>query len=829
MKSAILDYRPQVHYFSNRLRVKLKRIRDFRTTFIEAPSGAGKTTAVQGLFESAEMKDAALHWFTASEEPHTSGWGRLCRILADIDRSAGSRLLRLGFPVEEKQGEIAQALMELSCDRETYLVCDNFQFLQKSLPSSVWRALVDHGSENLRIVILTQHLSSRGIVVLSNADVLRIENEDLCLRTDEIGEYYGMAGVKLDREQMRDLYRYSEGWIAALYLQLMNFIRTGSLEQKSSIYELVNELLWKDLSGDERRILFRLSPFDNFTVPQACFLLDVESMPDAVTKWLDGLMFVRYDMENRRYFLHAILLDFVRSALRDEPERLGRDILYRAGEWCADRGEKTRALTFFYHLRDYPAILSLELHCADMTRAVLDSGQQEMLTILRNVVENTDEKMRRDHAFTMISMAFEAFSLGDVELYGRLCAEMKGLLENCDMEENLRRSLLGELYLAQSFGFYNDIEEMGKDHSRAYDLLGPKSVLFRPDSPWTFGWPSVLGMFHSAGGELDNELEKMDLWLPRYNTLTSGNGSGADLVFRAEALFHRGIDDEAESVALKALDVTQRRHQDSLYICTTFLLERISLLRGNGAAFTDSGSIREESSHRSLYAMSRRISDLAAGFLSVSLNDPDGVPPWICGRKFLKSLSPAVPFACMVCGRKLLLSGGDLELMLRSEELLFATRKYRNLLSELYIMIYISVAQSRLGREAEGMATLRQALDMAMPDGLLLPFAENADLLGPSLDSAVARNWSSRRRELSSLKKRYHLGKGRILKHLSGKSAPAELTEREHDVALLVSEGMGNREIAKKLFLSENTVKFYLKSIFQKLGIHSRRDVKKSL
>jgi len=48
----------------------------------------------------------------------------------------------------------------------------------------------------LRLVILTQQLSSRGLAVLSDADVLRVENEDLCLSAEEIGEYYRMAGAE---------------------------------------------------------------------------------------------------------------------------------------------------------------------------------------------------------------------------------------------------------------------------------------------------------------------------------------------------------------------------------------------------------------------------------------------------------------------------------------------------------------------------------------------------------------------------------------------------------------------------------------------------------
>jgi DNA-binding NarL/FixJ family response regulator len=48
------------------------------------------------------------------------------------------------------------------------------------------------------------------------------------------------------------------------------------------------------------------------------------------------------------------------------------------------------------------------------------------------------------------------------------------------------------------------------------------------------------------------------------------------------------------------------------------------------------------------------------------------------------------------------------------------------------------------------------------------------------------------------------------------------LTKREEDLLHLVAEGLGNREIARQLNLSENTVKNYMFHIFDKLGISNR-------
>lgn len=50
----------------------------------------------------------------------------------------------------------------------------------------------------------------------------------------------------------------------------------------------------------------------------------------------------------------------------------------------------------------------------------------------------------------------------------------------------------------------------------------------------------------------------------------------------------------------------------------------------------------------------------------------------------------------------------------------------------------------------------------------------------------------------------------------------AELTDREKEISFLMAEGLTNRQIADRLYISEGTVKNYISNIYDKTGIHDR-------
>jgi LuxR family maltose regulon positive regulatory protein len=105
----------------------------------EAPSGYGKTTAVQDYLRDNLPEGPSLYWWNADEDAPGTSWSRLCRAFTNINPEAGKKLTSFSLPKLTTSWKIAEIITSMGCGVPSVLVLDDFQHLQKQLPRTLCR------------------------------------------------------------------------------------------------------------------------------------------------------------------------------------------------------------------------------------------------------------------------------------------------------------------------------------------------------------------------------------------------------------------------------------------------------------------------------------------------------------------------------------------------------------------------------------------------------------------------------------------------------------------------------------------------------------------
>jgi LuxR family maltose regulon positive regulatory protein len=168
--------------------------------------------------------------------------------------------------------------------------------------------------------------------------------------------------------------------------------------------------------------------------------------------------------------------------------------------------------------------------------------------------------------------------------------------------------------------------------------------------------------------------------------------------------------------------------------------------------------------------------------------------------------------------KEALLSGNWVELEALCESFQQDVNIHRNQLGRLHNCIQESVAKYHLYGMEAGVQALLPALLEAQMDGVVLPFAENADFILPLLETGSVKDalGPDYYNKVVSLCHIYHENLKAQVK------STAVLTEREVEVLQLLEEGLTQKEIANFLVLSTSTVKRHLENIYQKLDVNNK-------
>jgi LuxR family maltose regulon positive regulatory protein len=150
------------------------------------------------------------------------------------------------------------------------------------------------------------------------------------------------------------------------------------------------------------------------------------------------------------------------------------------------------------------------------------------------------------------------------------------------------------------------------------------------------------------------------------------------------------------------------------------------------------------------------------------------------------------------------------------------------------ISVLQSLALERMGKTEQALDILEEVVALAGPLGWIRPFIEAGPPMADLLVQLQARGVTDDYLEMLLIEqKRTKYEKiSTTLEHHSKDTAtlspvikipePELLSRRELEIVRLLAQGLRNKEIATRLYLSLSTIKSHLYNIYQKWNVHSR-------
>ena len=794
-------------YISERLQESLRPISRCALTTVVAPMGYGKTTAVNWYLEerakaetlkiiriSVYSDNLAIFWKSVQEAFARAGFPFLREYPCPTDAAGG------GLMVDDLCHELAG---ETSC----YIFIDDFHLLTDRRASTFLCMLANRLPVNVHLIVASRdRFVPAAETVRLGAKAYQIGTEQLRLNHTELAVYAHRCGTDLSDAQVESLLYSSEGWFSAIYLNLRTLSERGVLPSRNSdIYTTFTAAMIDPLPEKQREFLSVMGLADEFTVEMAQCITGDADAGQILSMLTEQNAFVTRLPDGATYRFHHMMKECAERSFLTMKAETQKRYWERFGFWYEEHKQYLHAIAAYRKSEKYDALLRVIRSDAGILLASLKP--EDVLDALDKCPAET---LKAD-PFAILVLMRRMFTWRQIPKM----LELKALLlsaieEHPELSEEERGNLLGECDLIMSFLCYNDISAMSCLHRSASAQMSRPAISIQNSGGWTFGSPSVLMMFYRAPGELQSELAEMDECMPHYYKVTNHHGQGAETIMRAEALFCQGRFTDAHIELERAYAQVKDNGQINMALCCDFLSWRLS-------RYTD---VEQHYTFEERYAALLRYHDASwinlwcatSAYYHALCGETDKIPEIFSQHRLsdINMLAPGKPMMEMIENQVYLAQGAYAKVVGRSAELLAVCEAMHYALVALHIRIQTAAAYEQLGKPEEAHIWLRKALSDAEPDGLVMPFVENYDILNPLLEREIKNDLISKITEL-----------GEAAKARSAASArPAvfdALTPREFEIVELMAQRLSNREIAEKLYLSEGSVKQYVNQIYSKL------------
>ena len=838
-------------------------------TLVLSPPGFGKTTLLAQWWHRLRQNPSTYAaWLTLDEND-----SEVTRFVGGLVLAAGRAGVNLG-PLELAASEPAPdsnvrltvtALVERvrAYRQRLVIILDDYHRVHSAAVDAIVESLIRDASETVHVVVsgrdrprlAVADLAARGLVTVLDA-------RDLMLTLPEVAV---IIGSELSEAELAVLHTKTEGWAVALQLAKLWLDRATNRTERLSGFsghsgELARYLLEQvlhDLPPELQSFLLDTSVLERFNA----------DLSDAVRGQSDSrvllqrlehfdALLVPLDAERGWFRYHHLFADFLRQHLSTlDPTRIAT-LHSRASRWLAATGDLLEAVKHAHRAGDSEYAIEIA-GAAGGWQLILSRGAG----LVRNLLKNFSAQEIRDSPLLELAQAYLQMKLGELDSARETLAHLEGLT---DLSPTLQRDRLIITALLRSY-----CDEIGDpewlptlnaetDKLPASDLLGRGTLHgLAALAALTIGdfafaerasrmairemraAGSVIGLtycyFHLGQAHFYRGRLREAESLYRESLVTAAENYGSDNVLKAVAnvllarvIYWRGENMSAARTLLRAALPTLETHHTWFDVYAAAYQTAVAIECAEGQyeaalAMVDRAVISAETRrlrrlHEMTYCwrldvfvdsgMMREAAQLVRAANLEEFSRREGEPSdWNLHRSVTISLARWQ----LRRGQ----SAAALELLVPVRSTCPATDQD---VTGAQLDVLLALAYKQRGDAAPAITHFESALQYVDAEGALRVFLDMGSSVEPLLQLALQRNrefvLSSSQRDLINrllvaLRTRYTDGSN-------------DLTTREFNVLCELCRGYSNKAIGRRLDLSENTVKFHLKSVYRKLGVDSR-------
>ncbi len=782
------------------------------------------------------------------------------------------------------EGLLVGLINELSSDPSgLVLVLDDYHKITAPDVHAIVETLINHAPEGFHLVILTRHDPPLPMARWrARGQMIELRQPGLSFDLNESQDFFNATmGLPLTVEQVAILKKRTEGWITGLQMAGISLRNRADVDSfldsyggsHPFVFDYLAEEVLKTLPPDLVNFLTRTSVLSRLTAGLVDHLTG-RTDGKAVLQQLEqnNLFLTALDDQRRWYVYHPLFADFIRQRLPPD-EALALSI--QAARWCESHTTLPEAIGYAIASGDMQELARL------VRLAGLGAIRNGAMTQLREWLNALPEELiiHDPELLILKGWVVMTWNLVDLDQAAFYAGQAAAALERTSNPGDqwamvMRGRLLGlQAYLAHA----------RYDEAKASALAAESIKLLEGDEPvFRATVLSLLGQVQSHQGEAKAGLETireavrvgelMDRHLGTVvayaniigtlnevgrrreavifcdaakRKLIDANGRLSPLalfveVTRAILCYEANQLAEARQILDKGFEECLRLGFNPLVVGGKTTMVLIMAAQGDlNGALAEARRIYREASQLGI----RWVRDMAT-ILAANLEMREGnlrpANAWVQEAALsLDKLDPSFEESYLTLARWLLAVGRLEEAVSLIQRLAEMARNQGRMRGLITLHILTAEGLTRLGLFTEARHSTMEALNLAAPEDYLRAFLDEGEKVYPLLLDA---------RELVQADPGVEDFINRLSKLFGEKTAsagapvivsapPAEssirpdghpgglvesLSPRELEVLALIAGGLSNPEIARRLYLTVNTLKAHTNSIYGKLDVHSR-------